>query len=329
MKIEELSKKSLSIILAISLILNILLLFWVIHLYTDIKSNEKEFHERLNEFDLISPEIAWLDTNSFLEKQKYYTIQYTPLKNQLIKKIDNSKGYYGLYFEDLNTGAYIGINEKEMFIPQSLFKVPLMVAILKKVQNGEIILEDKVFLSKQDLDPAYGTLYKKGIGYSITVKELLIIMIKESDNTAMNALSNNFINREDYLEVLSVMGLPESKDGSIYVSPKEYSNIFRSLYFSNYLKRTFSELALSIMLETDFKDQLSAGIPKNVKISHKFGVDNVHGIYHDCGVIYLPEKHYLLCIMSKNNTQQEANLVISDLSKIVYTYMSQQNSTNL
>jgi beta-lactamase class A len=147
-------------------------------------------------------------------------------------------------------------------------------------------------------------------------------MVKESDNTAMRALSSRFVTNSDYLEVTSIMGLPSPENGIAIVSAKQYSNIFRSLYYSNYLRRPFSEIALSMMTETDFKDQLSAGIPKNVKISHKFGENNVLNYYHDCGIIYFPERPYLLCILSKGETKEEANKVISKISEITYDYIS-------
>lgn len=326
MKIKEMSQKKMSVFLLISIIINIIFIFFIIQLNNKIKENKRDFSEKLNEFELISSDIAFLDINSFKEKQKQYSLQFYDLKNQISLELKKSKGHYGIYFEDINTGTSIGINEKEDFIPQSLFKVPLMVAILKKVEEEQISLEDNLTLSKYDLDSFYGDLYKKGIGYNSSIRELLTILIKKSDNTAMNVLSNNLINKEDYLTVLSVMGLPESKDDSVYVSPKEYSNMFKSLYFSNYLKRPFSELALSVMLETEFKDQLSSGIPKNIKISHKFGVDNTSGVYHDCGIIYFPNTPYLLCVMSKNNTQTEANSVISNISKITYNFMKNKST---
>ena len=114
------------------------------------------------------------------------------------------------------------------------------------------------------------------------------------------------------------MGVPklESKES---VSPKDYANILRSLYFSNYLKREFSELALSLMLETDYNSQLPKGIPKNIKISHKIGM-SVNGMsFHNCGIIYTKEP-YILCVMSKNSTQEESDKIISKISKQIYDY---------
>ncbi|MBP9181152.1 MAG: serine hydrolase [Bacteroidia bacterium] len=44
------------------------------------------------------------------------------------------------YFRDLDNGIWIGINEKEEFAPASLFKLPLMLAILKEAESNPAIL---------------------------------------------------------------------------------------------------------------------------------------------------------------------------------------------
>lgn len=316
------SKKMFSVLFIFLIIINILLLFWIFNLYK-VNAANKLLIDRTNNFELLSPDIAWMNIDTFLERQHMYDIRYLPLKEKLIQKLNETpEAKFGLYFEDLITGASIGINEKEKFVPKSLFKVPVMVAVLKKVQEGDIFLNTTVYLSNKDINSEYGSLYKKGVGYNITVKDLLKIMIQQSDNTASSALSNNFLQNEDYLKVIAVMGLPSPDDTSLFVlSAKDYSNMFRSLYYSNYLRRPFSQLAIEILTETEYKNQLVAGVPNNITVAHKYGMDFPSELYHDCGIIYLPEKPYFLCVMSKGNTFEESNKIISEVSKMVYEYV--------
>ncbi|MDP3881975.1 MAG: serine hydrolase [Nanoarchaeota archaeon] len=316
---EKISKQSILILVLIIILLG--------SLFTTLKVKEENarLKERINQkeiqFELISESVAWYDAGQFLEKQKKYHIQYAPLKENITRIINsNAIGTYGVYFEDLNTGASIGINEKEKYLPMSLFKVPLMMSILKKVETGEHSLDDKVILTVNDLDSNSGLLYLKGAGYQTTMRELIDIMITESDNTAMRALANRYLDDGDYFKALSIMGLPTTTDSRTKVSAKEYSNIFRSLYFSNYLRRPFSELALTILLDTKFNSQIPAGVDERVKVSHKVGFDYGTGYFHDCGIIYVPEENYILCIMAKNTTQENADLVISKISESIFDY---------
>lgn len=280
----------------------------------------------LPKFKLISPNIAWMDTEDFLKTQKYYSLEYQNLKEDLIKIVNNKNiiGEYGIYFEELNTGTWIGINEKEEFVPASLLKLPVMIATLKKIQDGELTLEQKVSLRKEDIDLRSGYLGLKGEGYTLTVKELLIYLIKESDNTATYTLSNRILTTEEFDKARLAVGLNINTSHYGATSPKQYSNILRSLYYSTYLRRTFSELGLSLMSETDYNTQIPAGVPNTIPISHKIGFfftsDGKAG-YHDCGIIYYPNNNYILCVMSKNTTKQEADRVIKDISSTVYNYI--------
>jgi beta-lactamase class A len=278
------------------------------------------------DFGLLSPKVAWLDVDTFLAERTSWTISYQPLKPQINETLSNAgrSGDYGVYFEDLTTGAWMGINEKKQYLPMSLLKVPTMIAVLKKVEKGEVSLDQVVTLEEQDLNAVSGSLYKKGAGYNITVRDLLHTMIKESDNTALLTFNRRFLTYEELEEAKTAIGIRADNETDTTISPKGYSNILRALYLSTYTRRPFSQIALSIMSDTDYNSQIPAGVPENVKVAHKVGFDANGGIYHDCGIVYVPNKPYLLCVMSKGTTFDEANQVISEISKKTYDYVEKE-----
>jgi beta-lactamase class A len=279
------------------------------------------------DYQLLSPDIAWLSANDFLLRQQQTTTRYSDLKNSVSIILSNTKGQYAFYFEDLTTGAWIGINENQEFMPLSLFKVPVMIATLKEVETGQATLDQVVVLDKLDIDNRSGDLWKKGAGYKITVKDLLLHLIHQSDNTAFEALNRHVIDKDIMFESVIAMGLPEPTLNDTRVTVKEYSAMLRGLYFSTYLRKPFSELALTLMLESDFNSQIPAGLPKDVKVAHKVGFYTWEGYYHDCGIIYATNKPYLLCVMSMNTDIKEADRVISQISKITYDSVVANNST--
>jgi beta-lactamase class A len=313
----------LKFFLSLSLLILIIESIFIISLFKENNQLKGSLKEHSYNFSLLSPNIAWIKTEEFLDIQKKSSINYWGLKSKFLDEIqkDIPKENVGIYFEDLFTGSWVGINEKNEFYPRSLFKVPVMVTILKKIEDGELSLSQNVILEERDIDSLSGDLYKKGVGYKISVKELINLMIKNSDNTALRALTNNFLNGEDYIMTISMMGLIDPNLNQS-ISPKGYMNIFRSLYYSTYLKRSFSELALSILTETDFNSQLTKDIPPSVKVSHKWGEDVNLGIYHDCGIFYIENKNYMLCVMTKNVTKEQADNFISKISKITYDYIT-------
>jgi beta-lactamase class A len=310
-------KRAIVLLIIVVLVLTNLI---TIYLYTNSRNKVKPC-EADPEFKLVSPTIAWKQVDDFLEYQKSLRVTYLDVKPQILDIVDNANGEYGVYFEDLTTGAWMGINEKEKFAPISLIKLPLMVAVLKKVEKGELSLEQNITIKEEYLDSGFGTLYEKGAGYNITVRELLTYLIKESDNTAFYALLD-VTSIEEFETARVAMGLPKINIPE-KISPKDYANMLRSLYYSTYLRRTFSEIGLSLMMNTDFESELTAGLPKDIRVAHKVGIDESLGYYHDCGIIY-DENPYILCVMSVNSTQEEANRVIAAISKTVYEFKHQK-----
>lgn len=90
-------------------------------------------------------------------------LHYDELKIEIEKEIKNYNATkkIGIFLQDVNTGTWLGINERDEFTPASLMKIPIMMAILKKVERQEIKLTDTIILTQEDLDENYGDLYKK------------------------------------------------------------------------------------------------------------------------------------------------------------------------
>jgi beta-lactamase class A len=307
------------------LIIIILIVSWTIFLFTLIalEKNKVYLCETKKEiakssYNLLSSDIAFKEAEDSNKINKVYTLQYAELRNKINNTIKGKEGRYSIYFEDLVSGAWIGINEREKFVPASLLKVPIMAAILKKIENTDLNLESKIQLKNEFKDDSFGELYKTEQEY-LTIKELLVYMIKESDNTAANALYS-LLDEETIYDSIKGLGLPED---TTKVSTKDYANILKSLYYSTYLNKKSSQLALSLMSETIFHDELEGELPKNVKVAHKLGYFYTIAdeyFYHDCGIIYLENNHYILCIMSKNAPENEAREVISRISRLVYEF---------
>ncbi len=273
-----------------------------------------------SQFDLLHPEIARLDVDDFLATQKKLTVSMVELRAKITPILENEPGEYGVYVEDLFSGAWMGVNERDPFIPASLMKVPLMVSVLKQVELGYLSLDEKV---EVNLKNSSGTSEKR------TVNELLRLTAMESNNIAANALAT-LVTKEDLNSAFIAFGIPLSEitSGKIDVSPKEYSNILRSLYFSTYLRRRFSQLLLSTLVDTEYNEQLVPGIPVEVKVAHKVGFWKDEGQNHDCGIVYLPEKNYLICIMSAHTSFEDASRVTTEISRTAYSFMSKEQQAD-
>ncbi|MBP7007110.1 MAG: serine hydrolase, partial [Candidatus Pacebacteria bacterium] len=109
------------------------------------------------------------------------------------------------------------------------------------------------------------------------------------------------------------------------LTPKNYSSILKALYFSAVLGKESSSEILSYLANSKFNDKLVAGIPPDITVAHKIGdfIDKETGekAYMDCGIVYLPRRPYVLCMVSEGD-EIIARQRMSNLSKKIYEYIS-------
>lgn len=230
-----------------------------------------------------------------------------------------------VYFRDLNNGPWMGINENENYSPASLLKVPVLIAVLKKAELTPGLLTSTM-LYEQPVDQFGQNITDQQMiqpGNSYTVEDLLMRMIKHSDNEAKNLLFQ-LIGEEYFQKVINELGLyipgMVTED---FMSVRNYSSFFRVLYNATYLSKEMSEKALYILSNTSFAEGIVAGVPQGVTVSHKFGErgyrdTNIKQL-HDCGIVYPKDRApYLLCVMTRGTDFKEEGKIIAEISSMVY-----------
>lgn len=233
--------------------------------------------------------------------------------------------FVSIYYRDLNNGPWLGINEREEFTPASLLKVPFMLYHLKKGENDPSYLLQSVAFSgtpPQGAEPHYPPERTLDISTPHRIEELIEQMIVYSDNNAASALME--LAGEDPLsdlfQTLNIELSPDSTDD--FLTVKDYAAFFRVLFNSSYLNNQMSERALELLSRTTFNKALTAKLPQELPVAHKFG-ERFHFLtkekqLHDCGIIYYPEAPYLLCVMTRGEDFDRLAETISDISKAVY-----------
>ncbi len=269
---------------------------------------------------------------------------YTDLKESIIDSLseDERNGdlySYSLYFRDLGTGYWFGIDESDNFSPASLFKLPISIATYKQGEDDPSFLKKEVVYT-EEISKMNSTIKSNSesdlvIGKSYSVEDLVEIMITQSDNGAKNLLLT-VIDKSYLNKLFALVALADPQTSSVYqISAIKYSLFLRVLYGASYLNNDNSERILGYLSKSTFSDGLVAGLPKAVPVAHKFGVyefdDTVNGIIthvqqlHDCGVIYHAKKPYILCIMTKGKDLPSLYTVITKASKLIYEDQEKDN----
>lgn len=240
----------------------------------------------------------------------------------------------GIYYRDLNSSAWFGINEQEEFIPASLLKMTYALAAYREGEKEPFFLERRIPYTVEIAEETRertnaDTSTFLVVGNSYTVRELVDIMITKSDNGARDLLQS--ATKKEYIdEVFKYLGIAEPKAvNNFQISTADYALFFRMLYSSTFINEEHSEELLSTLTKTDFPYGITQNIPSKVAIAHKWGVYNFPKSedgtalqeLHDCGIVYQPEKPYLICIMTKGTNQEALSKFIAEVSRIIYEDM--------
>lgn len=297
----------------------------------EAKEDENDISElRSGGFKFINP---LLECDNYRASKRTRIVQLeAKLKEYVQKQLDEKNALLiSIYFRDLNNGPWVGINENENYSPASLLKVPILIAVLKKAESDPEMLGRKL-LFERPVDEFGQNITDNNMiqpGKSYTVEDLLMRMIKHSDNEAKDLLFN-LIGGEYFQKVINELGLYipgiATED---FMSVKNYSSFFRVLYNATYLSKDMSEKALYILSNTSFEEGIVAGVAKGVTVAHKFGErgyrdTNVKQL-HDCGIVYPKDQApYLLCVMTRGTDFKQEAKIIAEISSIVYNSVGNQ-----
>jgi beta-lactamase class A len=294
----------------------------------------------VNAFPLLNPRLKSLgvdNTNQEARRSILFTT-LVPLKENILSYLGTDKDNVAFYIEDLNSGTWVGWQEREPFVAASLLKVPIATCVMKKVDNGTWTLDTELTIEPQFKDNGFGELWKVPDGTKITVRELLEKMLKDSDNTAVAVLFNN-LSKQETTDIFYHIGMRNSEDASKdpdwsvanKFAAKDLSTMFRALYNATYITRKSSNYILELLTKTKFSEVVPSKIAKDVKVAHKIGnffdvTTNKLKNYHDCGIAYVPGHPYLYCLMTNNLSAGTAETTIASIGNMTYEYFSTQET---
>ncbi|HEX8242158.1 MAG TPA: class A beta-lactamase [Longimicrobium sp.] len=112
------------------------------------------------------------------------------LRREIARIAAESGAHVGVGVVDLRTGQSLSVNGDEGFQMQSVFKLPVAIALLRRVDAGQVRLGVEMNVTAADLRAGHSPIadqYPNG-GARFTVRELLRRMVSESDNTAADLL---------------------------------------------------------------------------------------------------------------------------------------------
>lgn len=276
----------------------------------------------------------------FAEDPNDIVVNFTDLRQSLREYAAKSPEKIGVYFEYLPTGVNINVGANDEFFRASLVKLPLIMRTYKLIEAKVLTLDDLLTVEENQLDSDFGDLYKKGAGTKISVRELITLVLTKSDNTAFNVLYERVNVRllqdqpdgdRSIDDVYDYLDIPRDAEGTTpMITPKNFSSILKSLYFSAYLSYAHSNEILDTMTQPHSEEWARREVPESMKVADKIGVYNIEPeelqVHADCGIYYYPKRQYLLCIMVHSGETNTSVSHLQKISKMVYTFVDQRKA---
>ena len=250
-----------------------------------------------------------------------------PLKTVVqVLAAKNTKLVPGVFFVDLDTGAYVDLNGNSTFSAASMIKFPVLVAFFQDVDAGKIRLDEKLTLKKELIGGGSGEMQYKPVGTKFTALETATKMIVISDNTATNmliarlggaaALNQRF--QSWGLSVTEIRNLLPDLSGTNSTSPKDLGQLMALVNQGDLMSLRSRDRLLEIMRQTKTRTLLPRGLGAGATIAHKTG--DIGSMVGDVGLIDLPNgRRYIgVAMVKRPYNDNRAQELIRQISRAAY-----------
>ena len=268
--------------------------------------------------------------------------QNDELRKQIEQIASAAKGRVGVAAEVLETGESVSLNLHEHFPMQSVYKLPIGMAVLAQVDKGKLTLDQPVRVEKSDFvrsGQRSPIRDKNPKGVELSLRELLRYAVSESDGTASDVLLK-LVGVDAVSKYLNELGINEiivaNSEKEIgqdwetqyrnWASPAGSLQLLRSLHERRGVSETSQQLLYKFMIETPtFPTRLKGLLPKTAVVAHKTGSsgssNGVTAATNDIGLVTLPNgRHLAIAVYVSDSPTDLATRekVIAQITKAIW-----------
>jgi beta-lactamase class A len=177
---------------------------------------------------------------------------------------------WGIYVQDLRTGATAHSNSDTQFLSASLYKLFVAYGIYQQIDAGRL--------------PA------------ARVAACLNQMITVSSNDCGQALGNR-LGWGEFNAQLKAAGFNHTNLASLQkTSAADVALLLERLYQGKLLSPASTQAFLGLLKAQQINNRLPIGLPAGTPMAHKTG--DLFGYVHDAGIVYGPTSAYLVAVLS-------------------------------
>jgi beta-lactamase class A len=258
----------------------------------------------------------------------------------------SSGGRAGVFVQVIETGETAGVNDAEHFPMQSVYKLPISMAVLDQVDQKKLTLNQKVSLTAADMagvnfHSPLRDKYPRG-GIDISIRDLIRAAIVDSDGIASDTLfklGGGGSRLTSYLRGLGIRDIDIAtseremfKDRTRmtqyrnFATPRAAAALLKALYEGRGVSPAARDILLQFMTESvPGPKRLKGLLPPGTAVAHKTGTDGTFDgltrATNDIGIITLPNgRHLAIAVFVKDSKADEATRegTIAKMAKAAY-----------
>lgn len=259
-------------------------------------------------------------------------VQWETMTTDLEKLAGRYPGRVSIYLRDLKSDRTWAYRPDDLFPAASLIKVPVMVAAFYKIKEGQLSLDERLAITRRNRVGGSGSLKWRHDGTKLAVRDLLVYMITESDNTAtkmiLDRLGLGFVQQQFPRMGLLYTGIYEEgmsiKGGRVahenYTTAREMTQIMERIYRGQAVDKLSSEVMMEILKRPKaVASRLAKGLPAGWEIAHKTGL--LRQACHDSAIFLSPNGDYAMTVLTgQNRSYSQAKDFITKLGKVTFTH---------
>ena len=266
---------------------------------------------------LLACVLAWLPAGCANLAAERRSVDEAALRAELEALASNFAGDVGLYLRRLDGACEVAIRADEVFPTASLVKVPIALALLGRVEAGELDWKSPVAYSKERHSRGGDDLVAKLVdGSKLEPAKLLFLMESVSDNTASvmcqelaggGAAINAWLDARGWKETrVNSRVAGREADYKLHgwgqTTPREMAEMLVAIRERRAVSPAADEVLDRMLGRAYWDGEALCAIPSDIHAISKQGA--VNASRSEVLLVSAPSGAYALCVITKNQADQ-------------------------
>ena len=269
---------------------------------------------------------------------------FKELRIKIDEIISSKNATFGIGILDFKTQDTLFVNGNNNFVMMSVVKFPQAIALLDKIDKGEIDYSKELHFEESELREKTYSPYRderKANDFELSLSDALSYTVSQSDNNVCDKLFKIMGGPNETEKYIKSLGYDGIKIGTTYSNmqantiyanqstPQDMAELLYRFKSGDLLSEKSTNILWNKLVETSTgPDRIKGLLPNGTTVGHKTGTsgtdeNGITAAYNDVGIVELPNGNSfaIVVFISDSNEDDQTNaLTMAEISKAAYNY---------